>query len=93
MEDKKNKKKTLTISKSFSKKVNPASLPQQGKKSFSIDKKNHLNLKREKTSVQILTLLTDLFQAKKRILQENLLNNKQKKILLKKTISHRKKAN
>ena len=39
MEDKKNKKKTLTISKSFSKKVNPSSFSQQGKKSFSIEKK------------------------------------------------------
>jgi|TARA_B100001758_G_scaffold243379_1_gene253052 translation initiation factor IF-2 len=39
MDDKKNKKKTLTISKNFSKKVNPAKLPQQGKKSFSIEKK------------------------------------------------------
>ena len=39
MEDRKNKKKTLTISKSFNKKVKPSSLPQQGKKSFSIEKK------------------------------------------------------
>jgi hypothetical protein len=45
MEDKKNKKKTLTISKSFSKKVNPSSFSQQGKKSFSIEKKNPLNQK------------------------------------------------
>ena len=37
MDEKKEKKKTLTISKSFSKKVDPSSLVQQGKKSFSID--------------------------------------------------------
>ncbi len=39
MDEKKEKKKTLTISKNFSKKVDPTSLVQQGKKSFSIDKK------------------------------------------------------
>ncbi len=39
MDEKKEKKKTLTISKNFNKKVDSSSLVQQGKKSFSIEKK------------------------------------------------------
>ena len=39
MEDKKNKKKTLTISTNITKKIDISSLSRDGKKSFSIDKK------------------------------------------------------
>ena len=47
MDEKKEKKKTLTISKNFSKKVDPSSLVQQGKKSFSIDKKKPVRTSRD----------------------------------------------
>ena len=47
MDEKKEKKKTLTISKSFSKKVDPSSLVQQGKKSFSIDKKKTIKTSKD----------------------------------------------
>tara|TARA_B100000686_G_scaffold150303_1_gene157573 strand:+ start:13608 stop:15818 length:2211 start_codon:yes stop_codon:yes gene_type:complete len=47
MDKKKEKKKTLTISKSFSKKVDPSSLVQQGKKSFSIDKKKTIKTSKD----------------------------------------------
>ena len=39
MDDKKNKKKTLTISTNFSKKIDISSLGKGSKKSFSISKK------------------------------------------------------
>ena len=41
MDDKKNKK-TLTISKTLTKKIDATSFNKDGKQSFSIEKKNHL---------------------------------------------------
>ncbi len=41
MEDKKNKKKTLTISTGVTKKIDVSSLSTDGKKTFSIKKKVH----------------------------------------------------
>ena len=63
MDKKKEKKKTLTISKNFSKKVNPSSLVQQGKKSFSIDKKKPFRA--PKKNLQN-TGLTNRFDANKK---------------------------
>ena len=42
MSDKKNKKKTLTISTNLTKKIDISSLSRDGKKAFSIDKKKTL---------------------------------------------------
>ena len=40
MQDKKDKKKTLTISKSFTKKIDMSNINKGGKKSFAIEKKS-----------------------------------------------------
>ena len=37
-------KKTLTISSNLKKKIDTSSITTAGKKSFSVEKKNHLNL-------------------------------------------------
>ena len=80
MDDKKNKK-TLTISKTLTKKIDTTSFSKDGKKSFSIEKKNHSNL----SGMAIKALLIQVYQADlqvtKKILLENLLNNKLQKIL------------
>ena len=47
MKETKDKKKTLTISKDFTKKVDPSNILQQGKKSFSIEKKKPFKPLRE----------------------------------------------
>ena len=46
MDDKKNKKKTLTISTSFNKKIDISAVGKGAKKSFSISKKNLLGHKK-----------------------------------------------
>ena len=50
MDDKKNKKKTLTISTNLTKKIDISSLSRDGKKSFSIDKKKSFRQQRENKS-------------------------------------------
>ena len=40
----KNKKKTLTISSTLKKKIDTSSITSSGKKSFSVEKKNHLRV-------------------------------------------------
>ena len=50
MDDKKDKKKTLTISTSVPKKINLSSLGSGGKKSFSIDKKKPFRAQRDSNS-------------------------------------------
>ena len=40
--DKKDTKKTLTISSNFKKKIDSSNFNTSGKKSFSVEKKNHL---------------------------------------------------
>ena len=50
MEDKKNKKKTLTISTNITKKIDISSLSRDGKKSFSIDKKKSYRPPRDNKS-------------------------------------------
>ena len=44
MEDQKSKKKTLTISTNTSKKIDISSLSSDGKKTFSIEKKNTIQI-------------------------------------------------
>ena len=44
MSDKKNKKKTLTISTNLTKKIDISSMSRDGKKTFSIDKKYEIIL-------------------------------------------------
>ena len=76
----KNKKKTLTISSNLKKKIDTTTISTAGKKSFSVEKKNHL----DKTNLLIgphhPRTQTQVKSPKKRILLENLLNNKQLKI-------------
>ena len=47
MEEKKNKKKTLTTSKNVTKKIDLSSLSSDGKKTFSIEKKNSFRSARD----------------------------------------------
>ena len=80
MQKDKNKKKTLTISSSFTKKFNPSSYGKTSKKSYVVEKKRRLkhHLSQIKIFHQILIL-----KAVKiiKILIESLLNNKQRKDL------------
>ena len=89
----KDKKKTLTISSNLKKKIDTTSITTSGKKSFSVEKKKPF--KSNKTFSKSSTnpnanINPDL---KKKILLENLLNNKPLKILLKKTINPQVKVN
>ena len=82
MDEKKDKKKTLTISTTLTKKIDISSLAKDGKKSFSIEKKNLLDLlKIQINQNQILTHLNEQTQVLKKLLLENLLNSRQQKIL------------
>ena len=87
---KKIKKKTLTISSNLKKKIDTSSISSSGKKSFSVEKKNLLD--QTNHLINYLHIKYSL-RNKKKILQENLLNNKQQKILLKKIINLQEKAN
>ncbi len=84
MEDKKNKKKTLTISKSFSKKVNPASLPQQGKKSFSIEKKKPFKSKEGKNFSSNTNSANRFVPSKKKNFARKFIEQQAKKDFIKK---------
>ena len=57
MSDKKNKKKTLTISTNLTKKIDISSLSRDGKKAFSIDKKNLTDLLETINHLQIQEIL------------------------------------
>ena len=50
MSDKKNKKKTLTISTNLTKKIDISSMSRDGKKTFSIDKKKLKKQNEEKST-------------------------------------------
>ena len=82
--DNKNKKKTLTISSTFKKKIDTTSVNTSGKKAYSVGRKKFFksNKGTNKSFRHNDSKLPDL--NKKRILLENLLNNKQQKHLLKK---------
>ena len=90
----KDKKKTLTISSDLKKKIDTTSISTSGKKSFSVEKKNRLepNKSFNKPSLSPNTNINPE-NKKKKILQENLLNNKLQKILLKKIINQLVKVN
>ena len=87
MDDKKERKKTLTISTTLTKKIDIPSLAKDGKKSFSVEKKKPF-----KSFKETKTASKDTSNYKKpenkKILLENLLNNRQLKHLLKKMIKH-----
>ena len=89
----KNKKKTLTISTNLKKKIDTSSISSGNKKSYSVEKKNHssqVNLSTGKLVSQIsILILTE----RRKISQENLLNNRQLKSLLKKTTNLLEKVN
>ena len=71
----KDKKKTLTISSNLKKKIDTSSISTSGKKSFSVEKKNPS--KAIKHLIKFLRLkLTLTPKLKKKISQENSLNNK-----------------
>ena len=87
----KDKKKTLTISSNLKKKIDTSSISTSGKKSFFVEKKkNFKTIKTNRSNNQNTNLNQEI---KRKILLENLLNNKQQKILLKKTINLLEKAN
>ena len=77
----KNKKKTLTISSNLKKKIDLSSISSSGKKSFSVEKKRPY--KPGKPFNKSKPELNSNFNQdnKKKILPENLLNNKLLKIL------------
>ena len=86
----KDKKKTLTISSNLKKKIDTSSISSLGKKSFSVEKKIFKPNKSNNKSNLSFNNTQDL---KKKTLQENLLNNKLQKILLKKITNLLVKAN
>ena len=52
----KEKKKTLTISSNLKKKIDTTSISTSGKKSFSVEKKNHLGQTNNLTSHNLLLI-------------------------------------
>ena len=81
MQKDKNKKKTLTISSSFTKKFNPSSFGKTSKKSYVVDKKKMSNLLSSLTKIFHLILLLKVAKITG-ILIGNLLSNRQQKGLL-----------
>ena len=68
----KDKKKTLTISSNLKKKIDTSSISTSGKKSFSVEKKNHLEATSNLIRYQLHPALNLEWMQKKRILQGNL---------------------
>ena len=87
----KDKKKTLTISSNLKKKIDTSSISTSGKKSFFVEKKKPF--KTAKTNKLNNQNVNSNQENKKKILLENLLNNKQQKILSKKIINLLEKVN
>ena len=83
----KDKKKTLTISSSLKKKLDTSSISNDGKKSFSVEKRKLLEAEKTFLRAKSLQSKKQILISKKRILQENLSNNRQQKTLLKKKIN------
>ena len=77
--EKDNKKKTLTISSDLKKKIDTTSIITAGKKSFAVKKKEPF--RGNKTSNRTQNSNHKNPDLKKKILQENLLNNKLLKLL------------
>ena len=79
MQKDKNKKKTLTISSSFTKKFNPSSYGKTSKKSYIVDRKRILKLHLNQIKTLHQVLVSKIIKIQK-ILIENLLSNKLQKI-------------
>ena len=80
-------KKTLTISSNLKKKIDTTNIQSSGKKSFSVEKKNHLKIINLLISLAPHLIMILILILKEKILKENLLNNKLPKILSKKIIN------
>ena len=80
MDKTKDKKKTLTISKTLTKKIDISSLSKDGKKSFSIEKKKPFRPNKE-LNKNIQNPSINRTDNAKKIFQENLLNSKLQKHL------------
>ena len=87
----KDKKKTLTISSNLKKKIDTRSISTSGKKSFFVKKKKPF--KAGKPNRLNNQNINSNQENKKKILLENLLNNRQQKISSKKIINLLEKAN
>ena len=78
----KNKKKTLTISSNLKKKIDTSFISTSGKKSFSVEKKRPFRSNKSFNKTLAAPNAKINPDNKKKILQENLLNNRLQKILL-----------
>ena len=87
------KKKTLTISSGLKKKIDTSSISTSGKKSFSVEKKKPFRTNKSFNKSPSSPNININPDKKKKILLENLLNNKLLKILLKKIINQQVKVN
>ena len=85
--DKNKKKDTYNFFK-FKKKINTNNIITGGKKSFSVEKKKSFKGNKIPNKSGQFINQTKIQNLKKNFLQENLLNNKLQKILLKRIISH-----
>jgi hypothetical protein len=79
--EKDNKKKTLTISSDLKKKIDTSSISTDGKKSFAVKKKEPFRGNKNTTDQVRILIHQKPKILKRKILQENLLNNKQLKPL------------
>ncbi len=84
MDKKLDKKKTLTISKNFSKKVNPSSIDTQGKKSFSINKKKPFKFSKDSKKSGHNMSLSNRFNPKKKNFARKFIEQQAKKDFIKK---------
>ena len=95
MDKNKEKKKTLTISSSFKKKVDPSSFAERSnRKSFAISNNKKISLrgsKNFKKTGAMDPIKKDYSDSRNKNLQENSLNNKQLKLSLKRMKSPREK--
>ena len=88
----KDKKKTLTISSDLKKKIDTSSISTSGKKSFSVEKKSLSGQINPSINLPHHLILILILMLRKKILQENLSNNKQLKNLLKRIINQQEKV-
>ena len=86
----KDKKKTLTISSGFKKKIDTSTIKSFGKKSFSVEKKKPFRPNKQTNRLNPNPSLPDM---KKKIMLENLLNSRQLKTSSKKKTNPQVKVN
>ena len=89
----KGRKKTLTISSDLKKKIDTTSISTSGKKAFSVEKKNLLEQINHLTNLLMRQTQVLAQILKRKIMQENLLSNKLRKISSKKRINPQEKVN